>query len=255
MTSFSRLYAGQVFHCRRRPKVHRLRYSVFSMMLDLDEIDSLANKLWLFSRNRFNLFSFHDVDFGDGNGAGVNVFVRRKLQEAGLDTSPEKVLLSCYPRVFGYAFNPLSLYYCFDSSHRCFAVVHEVHNTFGERHCYVLPVEKQEEAVPPSKWINQHVDKQLFVSPFADMNMHYDFRLNVPDERQVVVIRVSDDQGLILTASYVAQEKRITTNRMLAYLFVYPLLGVKVMAGIHWEAFRLWCKGVPWFSHQPKTSA
>lgn len=260
MIGNSCLYAGQVFHHRRRPKVHRLRYSVFSLLLDLDDIDSLAGRLWLFSRNRFNLFSFVDADFGDSRSETLRVFVQRKLQEAGLEDKPDKVLLSCYPRVLGYAFNPLSVYYCLDSRQRCFAVVHEVHNTFGERHCYVLPVdlgvdaEVNEAIDDASRWINQETDKQLFVSPFADMNMHYDFRLNQPADRQVIVIRASDEQGLVITASYVAHRRPLTASRLLGYLFIYPLLGVKVMAGIHWEAFRLWCKGVPWFRHQPKTS-
>lgn len=253
MTLVSRLYAGQVFHCRRRPKVHRLRYSVFSMLLDLDEIDQLDRELWLFSRNRFNLFSFHDSDFGGQQQDSLKVQVTNGLQAAGVQEKPEKILLSCYPRVLGHAFNPLSLFYCLDSQGRCFAIVHEVHNTFGERHCYVLPVELQDGHTP--QWIRQNANKELFVSPFAGMDMHYEFRVNLPEERQIIVIRASDDQGLLITASYVARRKRITAGRLLRYFFAYPLLGVKVVIGIHWEAFLLWCKGVPWFRHQPKTSA
>lgn len=252
MTAVSRLYAGQVFHCRRRPKVHRLRYSVFSMLLDLDEIDQLDKQLWLFSRNRFNLFSFHDKDFGDQKGESLKAHVLRNLQAGGIQQHPQRILLSCYPRMLGYAFNPLSLYYCLDDQGCCFAIVHEVHNTFGERHCYVLPVTLDGGESP--QWIRQQTDKELFVSPFADMSMHYDFRLNLPAERQVVVIRVSDEQGLVITASYVAHRKRISACRLLGYFLSYPLMGIKVIVGIHWEAFVLWCKGVPWFRHQPKSS-
>ncbi|MGQ7845687.1 DUF1365 domain-containing protein [Granulosicoccus sp. 3-233] len=253
MTFASRLYAGQVFHCRRRPKVHRLRYSVFSLLLDLDEIDDLQRQLWLFSRNRFNLFSFHDEDFGDGSGDSLKLQVKNRLLAAGMAETPVKVLLSCYPRVLGHAFNPLSLFYCLDGEGRCMAIVHEVHNTFGERHCYVLPVDLQAGGTP--RWIHQRADKALFVSPFAQMDMQYDFRLNLPAERQVIVIRASDPQGLLITASYVAHRECITATRLLRCFLVYPLLGAKVVAGIHWEAFVLWCKGVPWFRHQPKTSA
>lgn len=253
MTRVSALYTGRVFHCRRRPKVHRLRYSVFSLLLDLDEIDQLDEELWLFSRNRFNLFSFHDKDFGREAGEPLQDYVLEKLHSAGLKQTPDRILLSCYPRMLGYAFNPLSLFYCLDRQGRCFAIVHEVHNTFGERHCYVLPVDLQGGETP--SWIEQEADKALFVSPFAHMNMHYDFRVNLPDERQVIVIRASDEKGLVITASYVAQRKRITAGALLRCFLTYPLLGAKVILGIHWEALLLWRKGIPWFKHQPKTSA
>ncbi len=253
MTTVSRLYAGQVFHHRRRPKAHRLRYRVFSLLLDLDEIDQLDRELWLFSHDRFNLFSFHDADFGDRSGKSLTAQIAAHLAAAGVHQVPDRILLSCYPRVLGHAFNPLSLFYCLDERGQCFAIVHEVHNTFGERHCYVLPVDLQSGRTP--QWINQSADKELFVSPFAQMDMHYEFRLNLPEERQVVVIRACDEQGLLITASYVAHQRSLTARRLLRYFLVYPLLGAKVVAGIHWEAFILWCKGVPWFRHQPKSSA
>ncbi|NND91125.1 MAG: DUF1365 family protein [Granulosicoccus sp.] len=250
MSFKSRLYAGQVYHKRTRPREHTLRYSVFTLLLDLDEIEHLASRLWLFSHNRFNLFSFYDSDFGDQSGRSLSEFVHARLSEAGIHEVPARILLSCYPRVAGFAFNPLSLFYCLDTDDRCVAVIHEVHNTFGERHCYVLPVKP--DAATTSDWIHQRADKALFVSPFAQLGMHYQFRLNMPDDRQVVVIRASDDEGLLITASYTAVRKPLTAARLGRYFLTCPLLGVKVVLGIHWEALRLWCKGVPWFRHQPK---
>lgn len=254
MSSFSRIYTGQVYHRRTRPKVHQLRYSVFSFLLDLSEIDNLAESVWLFSRNRFNLFSFHDRDFGENAGESLADYLSRKLSEANIDTKPQRILLSCYPRVLGYVFNPLSLFYCLDAQGDCFAVVHEVHNTFGERHCYVLPAvtATAPDESAESAWIHQHTEKALFVSPFAQMGMHYDFRLNVPGERQVIVIRASDEQGVLITASYAARQQAFSTTVLLRCFLAYPLLGAKVIAGIHWEALKLWRKGVPWFRHQPK---
>lgn len=275
MTSSSGLYVGQVYHKRFRPREHVLRYSVFSLLLDLAEIDGLDRQLWLFSRNRFNLFGFHDKDFGEREGEPLDDYVDRKLSEAGIHTMPAKVLLSSYPRILGYAFNPLSLFYCLDRRGRCFAVVHEVHNTFGERHAYVLPVSgihtmenpitapgsahppraAVESAKPVSherRWIHQQADKQLFVSPFAHMGMSYKFRINVPGQKQVIVIDASDENGTVITASYTATRDALNALTLARVFCRIPLLSVKVVAGIHWEALRLWIKGVPLFKHQPK---
>jgi len=253
MSLRSGLYTGQVFHKRIRPKVHVLRYSVFSLLIDLSELDTLARSLWLFSHNRFNLLSFYDSDFGDlRSKETLENYVVRNLRQASIEIVPSRILLSCFPRVLGHAFNPLSLFYCLNEEDNCYAVVHEVHNTFGERHAYVLPVESDAEG--PTEWIQQRTDKCLFVSPFAHMGMRYEFRLNQPADRQVIVIRASDDQGLVITASYTARRAVLSTSQLLRLFLGIPLLGAKVVGGIHWEALKLWVKGVPLFKHQPKRS-
>ncbi|MBX2878783.1 MAG: DUF1365 family protein [Granulosicoccus sp.] len=261
MTLDSCLYAGQVFHRRLRPRKHELRYSVFSLLVDLAEIDHIDRSLWIFSHNRFNLFAIHDHDFGEQIEETLSGYICRKLTESGIHTMPTQILLSCYPRVLGYVFNPLSLFYCFDDSGECFAVVHEVHNTFGERHAYVLAVDRgrvKRQATAGADvteaWIEQHVGKQLFVSPFAHMGMNYQFRLNVPGVRQVIVIRAMDEQGLLITASYAGVRHKLTNTALVKYFCKIPLLTFKVIAGIHWEALRLWVKGVPLYKHQPKRS-
>lgn len=239
----SRLYVGTVFHRRIRPAVHQLQYRVFSLLLDLDELPRLHSELRGFSWNGFNALSVHDKDFGIEKGAGLRDGVEAALINAGFNDPLDKVYLSCYPRIFGYAFNPLSLYYCHRKDGTVFAVVHEVHNTFGERHVYVLPVKGS------PQWIQQATDKALFVSPFAHMDMHYRFRLNVPNDKQVIAIRLHDKDGLVLTASYSAQQHALHAWSLAKQVIAMPLLSIKVVAGIHWEALRLWIKRVPWFSH------
>lgn len=248
----SALFTGVVYHKRLRPAEHVLSYRVFSLLLSLDEIDALQKRLWLFSRNRWNLFSFYDKDFGECESEPLQDYVGRKLREANIDVKPDKIFLSCYPRICGYTFNPLSLFYCVDKNGDALAILHEVHNTFGERHTYALQVRTEEKS--NGKWIHQFSEKALFVSPFAHMNMTYQFKLNVPDQRQVVAIKVFDEQGHWLSASYSAQRHMLTAATLLKAFFTIPLLSFKVILGIHWEALRLWIKKVPWYSHQPKQS-
>lgn len=245
----SRLYVGTVYHRRVKPAVHQLQYRVFSLLLDLDELPSLHQRLRGFSWNSFNALSVHDKDFGLSKSQGLRAGVEIALKENHIDETPSQIFLSCYPRVFGYAFNPLSLFYCLREDGTVFAIVHEVHNTFGERHTYVLPVNK------PSKWIQQTTNKALFVSPFAHMNMHYFFRLNVPSDKQVIAIRLHDKNGLVLTASYCAVRKALNTRTLIRQVAAMPFQSAKVVLGIHWEALILWIKRVPWFSHVPKESA
>jgi len=243
----SALYVGDVFHRRKRPREHRLRYRVFTLLLNLDELPSFASRFWLFSHNRWNLLGFHDKDFGESEQEPLRAYIERLLTENGFNETANTIMLSCYPRVLGYVFNPLSLFYCFDKEGEVFAVIHEVHNTFGERHAYVLPVPTDSD-----DWIHQQADKALFVSPFAHMDMSYEFRLNVPDEKQVIVIKASDEEGVLITASYSATRKPLTSSTLMREFLALPLMSFKVIFGIHWEALRLWIKRIPFFSHQPK---
>jgi len=232
------------------------------MMIDLDELPVLHNHLRGFSWNAWNVLSVYSKDFGVDASQGLREGVDDALAASGITEKPAQVFLSCYPRILGFAFNPISLYYCLNADSEVFAVIHEVHNTFGERHTYALPVQKNEQnegcdfnEQASNTWIKQTTDKTLFVSPFAHMDMHYHFRLNVPNERQILAIRLHDDEGLVLTASYSATRRPLTSRTLLGQAAAMPLLFFKVVLGIHWEAFLLWIKRVPWFRHVPKDTA
>jgi len=182
----SSLYAGIVTHRRLRPRPHRLRYRVFWMLLDLDEIARLPASLRLFSHNRFNALSFFDADHGDGSGRPLHDQVEGHLRAAGLAPDGGAIRLFCMPRVFGYGFNPLSAYFCYQRDGSLAAILYEVHNTFRERHSYLIPVDRDAGTV-----IDQRCRKRFYVSPFMDMDMNYRFRVAVPDQRIAVAIRAA----------------------------------------------------------------
>ncbi len=237
----SAIYAGTVTHRRIRPKNHRLRYRVFSLLLDVDAIPALCRRLRLLSHRRFNLFSFDERDHGDGTGASLRDWAEGHLSRAGIDIGGGPIHLLAMPRVLGYGFNPISVWFCYHRSGRLAALVHEVHNTFGERHSYLIPVAPGD---GPEN-ISQTCDKTLHVSPFMTMNMRYDFRVHAPDDRLCVAIRGSDDEGSLIVAVLAARRRELSDAALLRIFFGTPLLTLKVIAGIHWEAARLWMKGLP----------
>jgi len=234
----SALYLGRVMHHRMLPKVHHFRYRVFSLLLDLDELDSLDRRLRLFSRNRFNLFSFYDRDHGSGSG-NLKADIDRLLASAGLDLGGGRIRLLCYPRLLGYVFNPLSVYYCEDAGGTLRARLCEVTNTFGQRHSYLLPVDSDRPQQRPA------VDKCFYVSPFMPMDCRYRFRLAPPAERISLHIEQSRNDQRIFVASFAGRRQTLSDSTLLRAWLSHPLMTLKVIAGIHWEALRLWLKGLP----------
>lgn len=235
----SALYAGSVMHVRLKPRRHRLAYRMCSFLLDLDEIDALAGKLRLFSRNRFNAFSFHDRDYGAPEGGALKAQVERLLASAGLTPDGGAVRLLTMPRLFGYAFNPLSIYFCYRRGGELLAVLCEVNNTFGQRHSYLLPAGTAADGI-----VRQQARKCFYVSPFMDMDLTYSFRVHPPGEQLRVAILASDAAGPVLSAVHSATRRPLRDGQLAYALLAYPLLTAKVVMGIHWEALRLWAKGI-----------
>ena len=248
MTLRSALYTGSVVHRRLRPKRHRLRYRLFWMLLDLDEIDALGRGLRLFSRNRFNLFAFHDRDLGDGSATPLGDQVRRKLAAAGLAEAGVSISVLTLPRILGYAFNPLSVFFCRDAEGVLRAIVYEVHNTFGERHGYVLP------AAGPGT-VAHGTAKAFHVSPFLGMDMSYAFRVHPPDGRVSVAIRGEDAEGPVIVAALAAERRPLSDGALARMLAAYPLMTLKVTAAIHWHALRMLLRGFRVHRHPGRAAA
>jgi uncharacterized protein len=238
MTLRSALYLGSVMHRRVRPKPHRLRYRVFWFLFDLDELEALPGHLRLFGHNRFNALSLHDADHGDGSSTSLREQVDRHLQAAGIDIAHGPIRLLCMPRILGYAFNPLSAYFCYTPDERLSAVLYEVHNTFRQRHIYLIPVEPGAGSI-----IAQECRKDFYVSPFMDMDLKYTFRLSGPGDAVSVKIDVKDDTGRILTAALAGKRAALNDAELIRALTTHPALTLKVIAGIHWHALLMLFKG------------
>ena len=256
----SGLYPGEVMHHRLEPVRHRFVYRVFSLLLDLDQLAELDRRLRVFSVNRANLVSFLERDHGARDGTPLRPWVEVRLREHGLDPAGGRIFLLCFPRVLGYVFNPLSIYYCYDRSGGLAAVLYEVKNRCGEQHAYVLPVARAAAGAP----VRQSCDKRFYVSPLIAMDARYRFKLGAPGERLSVVIQEEVARRTSLVATLTARRRPLTDRQLVLAILRLPLMTFKVIAAIHYEALRLWLKGAPlqsrpgarhgaFAAHQPTT--
>lgn len=234
----SALYTGSVVHRRLRPKAHRLRYRVFYLLLDLDALPALAQRLRLFSIGRFNFFGFYPRDHLFSRSGDLHSEVKTILRNAGLETDDGPIRLLTTPRILGYGFNPLSIFFCYRENGALQAILYEVHNTFHERHCYLFSIE---DAAP----VLRHVcAKAFYVSPFLQPDLHYAFRVTSPDRGCRIAISVADATGPLLVATQSLERQSLDDRALLRIFLLYPLQSLKVIVAIHYEALLIWLKGV-----------
>jgi DUF1365 family protein len=234
------LYFGDVMHARLKPMGHRFSYRVMSLLIDLDRLDEADRASALFGVNRAALYSFNERDHGDRDGSSLRVHAQRCAAERGIDLTGGRVLLLCYPRLFGYTFNPLSAWFCYRAGGNLALIIYEVRNTFGDIHSYVLPVQPGEIS---DAGVRQQQDKLFYVSPFIEMAMRYHFRVSPPGESVKLRILETDSAGPLLSATFNGKRRGLTTAALLRSFVALPLVTFKIVAAIHWEALRLWLKG------------
>ena len=232
------IYNGSVIHKRFKPKEHFFKYKVFSLLIDLSELKSIDQKISFFSLNRFNLISFYEKDHGNRDGSSLVNWVKLNLKNNNIKTENIKIKLLCYPRIFGYVFNPLSIFFIYDKKEKLISILYEVKNTFGEQHTYVFRIDSE------INLIQNSCSKKFHVSPFIEMNCKYFFKILRPNEKLSVIIDQYDEKGKILFASQDGIRSDLTSNKLLKSYLKHPLMTFKVISAIHFEAFKLWIKGI-----------
>jgi uncharacterized protein len=229
------IYNGIVKHQRFKPIEHSLNYKTFSILIDLDEIESLSRNISIFSLNKFNIFSFYNLDHGPRDGSSLKDWVSHNIKKFKISENITKIKLLCYPRIFGYVFNPLSVFYCYEKNNLK-AIFYEVKNTFNEQHTYIFKIKNNEK-------IEQKCKKKFYVSPFMDMETYYNFKLLNPKEKLSIFIRQTNGVETILTATQTGDKKEFSFKQLVINFFKYPLMTIKIISSIHYEAFFLWKKG------------
>ncbi len=245
----SKLCIGTVTHRRCRPVRHALRYRVFSLLLDLDELESVDRKAKLLRINRRGIVSWWERDHGLGKENGLKNDIKQMVCSALGDADIRRVVVLCFPRLLGYVFNPLTVYFCRDSSDKLLAMVYEVNNTFGGRHFYVVP------AGQPESGVYFHAARKAFyVSPFNEVAGDYTFHVQASDEKMVVGVNLKTEDRPLLTANLIGRIEPLNDTSLVAALVRTPLLTFKVIAGIHFEALKLWLKGLR-LTRRPSSAA
>ena len=238
MISNSCIYNGKVIHKRFKPKEHYFKYKVFSLFLDLSELNVIEKNIKIFSYNKFNLISFFDIDHGPRDGTPLINWIKKNLKNNGINNENIKIKLLCYPRILGYVFNPLSIFFVYDKNSSLISILYEVKNTFGEQHTYVFKTNSK------SKVLKNNCKKKFYVSPFMNLKSTYYFKILKPENNLSIVIDQRDDHGKLLFASQDGVRSSLNSKNLIISYLKHPLMTLKIISAIHFEALRLWAKGV-----------
>lgn len=239
------LYVGDVGHRRIAPVKHELHYRVYDLFIDVDELSGLNGRFKFLSYNRFNLFSIADKKFGAGDGKSISEHVWGLVKSSPCADDVKRIFMLCYPAVLGRVFNPLTTYYCYDGADRLAMMIYEVSNTFGGRHSYVIPIGNNGQ---------QSHAKKFYVSPFNAVEGDYDFSVQAPGEELKLGITLRVAGKPVLLAWFSGERRELNDFALLRSFFSLPLLPLKVVAGIHWEALKLLVKGMKLVTRPPPLS-
>lgn len=234
----SGIYSGYVVHRRLAPAKHILKYRIFSLFVDLEKIDELRQKSWLLSINKFNIVSFYHKDYGDGSRQ-LDQYVINEVKAHIPEIDINKIYLLTMPRILGYVFNPLSIYFCYDGQPSLRAILYEVSNTFGQRHNYIFGVNEHD-----GQNYTHECSKAFYVSPFLEMDLRYKFAISKPTQTFALTIQAFKQSDVIMNAVQNMTFSELSNRNLAHVLLLIPFMTFKVIAGIHYEALKLWLKGV-----------
>ena len=238
----SHLYDCTLMHHRLKPRRHHFSYKVFMFYLDLNEIDDVCRIIPFISRNKPNLYSFRDTDHLQTGATTVRENLEIFLKERGIIPKPGRIMLLTNLRTFGYVFNPASFYFCYDENNKPLAIVAEVNNTFGETKPFVL----LQNGEGPEDVFTDRQDKLFYISPFFELDLSLDFKLRMPGDRLQILIRDFRDDEMVFHAALTGKSRPLTGGNVFRSLLRYPLLTLRIIVLIHWHAFLLYMKKIPY---------
>ena len=237
------IFDGVVVHSRLIPKKHNFKYKVFSILFNIDDLRNISNKNLFFSYNKFNLFSFFDRDHGEKDGSNPRSWILKIAKKQNINTDNLKIFCLCYPRILGYAFNPISTWFIYDK--KCLKmIVYEVRNTFGEDHSYSFKIDGDFD------FDNHKTKKLMHVSPFISMDGEYKFSTKINENKVSIVIKGFIEKKHLITASFKGKYSPFNDKRLLINFVKYPFLTLKVTYGIHFQALILWLKNIKYIKHK-----
>ncbi len=234
------LYVGEVMHQRLKPFGHRFSYKVFSLLADIDRLGELGRLSPLLAVDGPGIFSFRQSDHVEQEGETLRAYIDKLLAGAGLNRPAKRILILAYPRMCGYVFNPISVYFAYDEAGVLVALIYAVRNTFGGRHAYVAVLRDGDMS---DAGVRQTRAKNLHVSPFIGMDARYEFRILPPGKAVRLRIHETEDGAPVLAATFAGEARDLTSSTLLSCLLKFPFMTWKIMAGIHWQALKLWLKG------------
>lgn len=240
------LLRATVFHKRLQPRINEFHYRVYYYCMTLQELESFS--LPIFSRNRWNLFSHYEKDHGAKDGSSLESWIRRLLADFGVTSADGDIVLMAHPRLLGYVFNPISVWFCLDKQGALRAVLTEVRNTFGEHHNYLL-FHPDQRPITSLDWLE--AEKVFHVSPFMQVEGRYRFRFEFSPERVGIWINYSAGEGDLLYTSVAGKRAPLTTGSLMRAFFSSPLMTLKVIGLIHYQALHLWRKGIAYLPKPP----
>ncbi|PPR37478.1 MAG: hypothetical protein CFH26_00721 [Alphaproteobacteria bacterium MarineAlpha6_Bin4] len=231
------IYSGTLIHTRLKPKFHKFFYNIFYFFINIDNLDDLKKKYIFFSYNNFNIFSIYDKDHGYRNKKKIKEWIKEILKKININEKKTKVFLLSMPRIFGYAFNPLSIFFCYDLNGTLRSVIYEVKNTFGEQHCYVFKTNKNSKR--DNKMFSHSCKKNFHVSPFWGMDGIYNFKILNPRNRFYSSIIMKKKGKKIFQAILNCRYVKLGYKNLILILFKFPFLTIKVVLAIYFEALKI----------------